>query len=720
MTHIMLCMIVRNESQIIERCLNAALPIIDAAVICDTGSEDTTTELIQTTLAGADCPYRVAAHEWENFGKNRSRSFEEARDFAVELGWDLSSSYALFLDADMVLRVAPEFQRDDLSAAGYNLTQVHSTLRYENIRLARLDVGWICVGATHEYWALGEHDGEVESLTTLLIDDLGDGGAKADKYERDIRLLTEDLERDPGNPRTIFYLAQSYYDLRQFEQARDLYRQRAALGGWEEECWYASYKAGLCSIELGEKQQGFGELLQAWNRRPTRAEPLVELAKFARIDKQHHIAHLAAEQALAIPQPTEDRLFIEVDAYGTRRIEEIAINAFYTGRMERGADACDALLHRHLTDENSRALSMRNIVYYTKPLTTSEDALKLGYSPELWGNSFSPSVGSIWRTGDGYMLINRFVNYYHERGTDFITRDRGGQYLSCNASVKLDRDLGIREVRRVDDQIIEEFGIVPTVDAQVCGVEDVRLFRWKNAWWFVGNSRQFERQHYYRVVLGRYNDACDRIESIVALEHQDMSRNEKNWMPLIHDDRLYLLYLSQPTIVVEADPETGNCKVVSRKMPAANLSSYRGSSPFVPFNGRLLGIVHDVAFTPERRIYLHRFIILDPETWTVTHASHPFTFLHTGVEYCCGLTWAHEPGDLLISFSFEERESWLTRIDRERVREMLRPIASLAQIEPLPGLWAEPAKQPTAPAISATSKPPRWWSRRRRQASLLD
>ena len=43
---ITLCMIVKNEEQYIEMCLNEALKIADEAIIVDTGSTDKTKELI--------------------------------------------------------------------------------------------------------------------------------------------------------------------------------------------------------------------------------------------------------------------------------------------------------------------------------------------------------------------------------------------------------------------------------------------------------------------------------------------------------------------------------------------------------------------------------------------------------------------------------------------------------------------------------------------------
>ena len=44
-------MIVKNESKIIERCLNSARPIIDSVSICDTGSTDETPEIIENSCS---------------------------------------------------------------------------------------------------------------------------------------------------------------------------------------------------------------------------------------------------------------------------------------------------------------------------------------------------------------------------------------------------------------------------------------------------------------------------------------------------------------------------------------------------------------------------------------------------------------------------------------------------------------------------------------------
>lgn len=713
MTNVMLCMIVRNEAEIIERCIDAALPAIDAASICDTGSDDATIDIITSRFQDAGRPCQVPVHQWTNFGVNRSQSFEAAREFARELGWNLEESYALFLDADMVLRIGLNFDASTLKAIGYYLTQIHGSMRYENLRLARMDVDWSCVGATHEYWTPGDEDPSlIESLPSLVINDIGDGGAKADKFERDIRLLIEELETEPDNPRTVFYLAQSYFDTGQYEKARELYRKRVDLGAWEEECWYAGYKAGRCSLALeGESERGIGELLEAWEKRPSRAEPLYELAQHARSKNQHHLALMAAEQALAIAPPQDDRLFIDLTAYDSGPAVEISISSYYAGRKERGAAACDALQHRRGTAQDIRYRASLNSVFYAQPITTHEEATRVEVPFSLWQQHFSPSVGSIQRSGKGYRMVNRLVNYHHEQGHSFLTRDQAGQYITRNIVIDLDRNLKTRSASEIDDAVLEAVADFSGRDVQIKGIEDIRLFRWNGEWWFTGNSRQFRSEWVWQVVLGKLNRSCNRMESILPLDFVGIHRQEKNWMPFVHDGRLLLLYAADPTLILEPDLETGVCRVVSHQITTANLDSYRGSSPFVPFNGRLLGIVHEVAATEDRRTYLHRFIILDPETWTISHASHPFTFLHTGVEYCCGMTWAHERTDLLISFSFEERESWIARIDRDRVRQMLKPIESLTRLMPIQELRPDPAPRAYREQSSRPQRP-RWPARR--------
>ncbi|WP_405768092.1 glycosyltransferase [Streptomyces sp. NBC_01538] len=87
-----LCKVVKNESQVIERCLRSVRHLIDHWVICDTGSTDGTQDLIRRTLDGI--PGELHEEPWIDFGSNRTSNIQLARGKA---------DYLLTLDADHVM-----------------------------------------------------------------------------------------------------------------------------------------------------------------------------------------------------------------------------------------------------------------------------------------------------------------------------------------------------------------------------------------------------------------------------------------------------------------------------------------------------------------------------------------------------------------------------------------------------------------------------------------
>ena len=82
-----LCMIVRDEEQMLPRCLAAVAGAVDEIVIVDTGSNDATIEIARSFGA------RVIEHEWSgSFAQARNVSFDAAR-----------GDWLIYLDADEVL-----------------------------------------------------------------------------------------------------------------------------------------------------------------------------------------------------------------------------------------------------------------------------------------------------------------------------------------------------------------------------------------------------------------------------------------------------------------------------------------------------------------------------------------------------------------------------------------------------------------------------------------
>lgn len=83
-----LCMIVRNEADVIGRCLDSVADVVDEMVVVDTGSLDGTPDLARS--AGAD----VYPYPWTG-------SFAEARNYSLRRA---SGEWILWMDADEALQ----------------------------------------------------------------------------------------------------------------------------------------------------------------------------------------------------------------------------------------------------------------------------------------------------------------------------------------------------------------------------------------------------------------------------------------------------------------------------------------------------------------------------------------------------------------------------------------------------------------------------------------
>lgn len=84
MVTISLCMIVKNEEDVIGRCLASVKDVVDEINIVDTGSTDRTKQIVQQFNA------RLFDFEWiHHFAAARNFSFQQA-----------TKDYILWLDAD--------------------------------------------------------------------------------------------------------------------------------------------------------------------------------------------------------------------------------------------------------------------------------------------------------------------------------------------------------------------------------------------------------------------------------------------------------------------------------------------------------------------------------------------------------------------------------------------------------------------------------------------
>lgn len=360
--------IFKNESKNVCRCLDALKNIINYVSICDTGSTDNTVELIEKWGKENDIPTAVHSGSdqvFKNFGYNRTLAYRCAiKDFP-------RADYLLLVDADMVVKISKKFDPNKLTADSYTVEQVNSSLKYSNIRLISTSCEWECVGVTHEYWNSPKKNKTSGKLDEIYIDDIGDGGCKDDKFARDIRLLSSELNKEevPGDlkGRYMFYLANSYKDSGKHVEAIEWYRKRIAQGGWDGEIFYSYFNIGKCYHKMDKIEKATYSFLEAWNYKPSRAEPLYELSKIYRVKGMNRISMMYAERGSKIKYPENDGLFIEYKVYKYLFLYEISIVGYYLSEEEKQkAKACMIKLYGMKNELDSDTLKsvMSNIKWY--------------------------------------------------------------------------------------------------------------------------------------------------------------------------------------------------------------------------------------------------------------------------------------------------------------------------------------------------------------------
>ena len=171
-------MIVKNESKNIVRLLNSVYQLLDCYCICDTGSTDNTINIITDYFKEKNIPGKVVIETFKNFEHNRTVALRQCAGMA---------DYILLMDADMVLQPG-KFNKENLKDYDlYYIFQGNDDFYYQNARIVKNGYDISYKGVTHEYLNFpNSYRKFILPKDSLFILDIGDGGCKSNKFERDI------------------------------------------------------------------------------------------------------------------------------------------------------------------------------------------------------------------------------------------------------------------------------------------------------------------------------------------------------------------------------------------------------------------------------------------------------------------------------------------------------------------------------------------------------
>ncbi len=661
-------MIVKNESKIIERCLKTVKDITDYIVITDTGSTDNTKDLIENFIKENNKKGKVFIDEWKNFGHNRTNSIENAKKYLSDIGEDLSNVYLFFIDADMKIVVKKEFEKNFLNKFDYyQLIQKNNSIEYYNTRLCRANVNIKCVGVTHEYYDI-QGSANSDKLNTIFIDDIGDGGAKDDKYERDIKLLLKGIEDEPSNARYLFYLAQSYNCINNYNKSIEYYKKRIDAGGWREEIFYSHYQIGnMYKDNLNNWEKALYHYIQAYQcSEGKRAEPILKIVEYYKDKREYHSAIMFLEKMFKIPYPKDDLLFINYHAHTYKSYYEYSIIAYYLGFKKEGLLACNYLL---LTKDfdipgNIRSNAMNNSFFYL-PQIKSESIdrienlmLSQYYNPSSSSFEFSKSNNLDSHLYEG---ILRTVNYSINEKGHYLYPPNMNYIHTENYWVTLDKNKIIKQNKIVvSDNVETEF---KRVYNSIQGLEDGRHIFYKNKLYASFTSFEYGKEAKASMVLTHINQEKDYIiDKIVHLKYET-EKIQKNWVPFIYNDKLCFVYSYEPFIILEVNPDNGDCKELIKKEFKYRFNDLRGSAPpiWLEEQQAYLIMTHEVIFNDTRK-YIHRFLLFDKE-FNLVKVSIPFYFHKLFIEFSLSIIYDTNSKKLVIPFSYKDGEAFLSTIN---------------------------------------------------------
>jgi glycosyltransferase involved in cell wall biosynthesis len=353
---ICLNMIVKNEAEVIRRCLDSVSPYIDTWVIVDTGSTDSTQNIIRQYFQDKGIAGELHERPWKDFGTNRAEALDLARTTQAE--------YTLFIDADEVFTMPSGQRWEGLTADAYQILHLYGNTEctFWLTQLVRNDKPWRWEGVVHEALYCSEpHTNErLPGPTTRgMFDSARNKIEPAQKYRADALILEAALAKEPNHARYVFYLGQSWRDANEPEKALEAYRRRSTMGGWEEEVWYAQFQVGRLLEKLSRRAEAIEAYLLAYNIRPRRAETLCELARMHREAGAHPLAHLFSSPAKDLPRP-DDILFLDESVYRWRALDEYSIACYWIDDFAESLRVTEQLLSGHYLPEAQRPRVEKN------------------------------------------------------------------------------------------------------------------------------------------------------------------------------------------------------------------------------------------------------------------------------------------------------------------------------------------------------------------------
>lgn len=307
MVSISLCMIVKNEEDVLERCLLCVRDLVDEIIIVDTGSTDKTREI------AAKYTDKIYSFLWiDDFSAARNYAFSKAtKEYCMWLDADdiitednqrlfLSLKQALPMDIDIVMmRYNTAFDVNGMPS-----------FWYFRERVIRNNYNYLWEGAVHEV---------ITPIGNVMYSDIAISHQKlhAGDPDRNLNVYKKLISQGKVlSARELYYYARELYYHRLYENAlKELQKFLTLKDAWIENKIEACLLIAHCYTKTGHDDDALEALFKSFGYDTPRAEICCEIGSYFISLQQFQIASFWYKTALHCDITLRKNGFIQADAY---------------------------------------------------------------------------------------------------------------------------------------------------------------------------------------------------------------------------------------------------------------------------------------------------------------------------------------------------------------------------------------------------------------------
>jgi Glycosyltransferases involved in cell wall biogenesis len=318
-------MIVKDEEEVLARCLDSVKDAVDEIIIVDTGSRDKTKKIANFYTT------KVFNFRWKD-------DFSAARNFSFSKA---TSEYILWLDADDVLLPGDKKALIDLKNTldntvdavmmKYNVSfdkQGNTTLSYYRERLVKRERNFKWKERVHEYINIS---GNILNSAVAITHK-----KTKNNPTRNLRIYQNmQYEGEVFTSRSIYYYAKELLYNKKYDSAIFFYKKfLGTKKAWTEEYIYSCLELSKCYHYKNDKENELRYLLKSFEYDVPRAEICCQLGYYYEDIEDYYKASFWFETAYRL-KPNENHLFFsKPDCYGYIPCLELCICYYNLGNLE--------------------------------------------------------------------------------------------------------------------------------------------------------------------------------------------------------------------------------------------------------------------------------------------------------------------------------------------------------------------------------------------------